>query len=68
MRRDSKENWREVTKWTILANKWERVIQGKQNGAFADLTKAKHKVTFLRKFLRNTELATPLLGVLSHGR
>jgi len=51
MGRDSKENWGEVTKWTILANECEHVIQGKQNGAFADLTKAKHKVTFLTENL-----------------
>ena len=31
MRRNSKESWRDVTKWTIPANKWERVIQGKQD-------------------------------------
>jgi len=41
MRDGSKENWRNVTKWTVFGNYWELVIQGKQNGAFANLTKAK---------------------------
>jgi len=45
MRRDSKESWRNVTKWTILVSKWERVIQGKQDEEdISRSTKAKHKI------------------------